>query len=444
MHVDQQTDSSGSNNPSSEYASKTMQWAQNVRDETGIDGSHSNTRRSNSQDEIPSSNSPVSVSAPESSSMGASSADTRLFTHGGDYSNSSSSIGTSISGVSSTSKANFPSSMVSELRQAVLQSQQSAIEHRLRTISAPSVNTHPPFTRGRPPRLEDASTLFGSVTAPTLRLRNEVANGREDGPQGTSGLKPSTLFFDFSDASPFKLKPPHNLTGLLSEGEVPSRSQSPSAENASQPSRSVPVWTSSTDGLQSEGHQSKTFDYKEPRPLHEEFTPPPLTTFEDPIWEVVQDMREQRMSLCQSLRQYVFVHAAIIEGALMVVDEEKEIAEGLRPRTIYSTTEANRDFPLPSSNNSTVQRQPTHPYDTTSVASASSLSLGKRGASPTELSKEDQEGEALLSKRPSIKRKQRSGDDLIDDGHYHPLPARILPGVVHAGNTGASSVVLPP
>ncbi|OSX68094.1 hypothetical protein POSPLADRAFT_1108046, partial [Postia placenta MAD-698-R-SB12] len=32
-----------------------------------------------------------------------------------------------------------------------------------------------------------------------------------------------------------------------------------------------------------------------------------------PIRRVIEDMREQRMSLCQSLRQYVFVHRAIIE-----------------------------------------------------------------------------------------------------------------------------------
>lgn len=68
-------------------------------------------------------------------------------------------------------------------------------------------------------------------------------------------------------------------------------------------------------------------DYKEPRPLHGAETPPYLTSFEEPICEVIQDMREQRMSLCQSLRQYVFVHAAIIEGALMIVDEEKELTK---------------------------------------------------------------------------------------------------------------------
>jgi len=29
------------------------------------------------------------------------------------------------------------------------------------------------------------------------------------------------------------------------------------------------------------------------------------------------------MSLCQSLRQYVFVHRTVIEGALQLVDEER-------------------------------------------------------------------------------------------------------------------------
>ncbi|EIN13344.1 hypothetical protein PUNSTDRAFT_78857, partial [Punctularia strigosozonata HHB-11173 SS5] len=33
----------------------------------------------------------------------------------------------------------------------------------------------------------------------------------------------------------------------------------------------------------------------------------------EPVRELVEDIREQRMSLCQSLRQYVFVHQAIIE-----------------------------------------------------------------------------------------------------------------------------------
>lgn len=66
------------------------------------------------------------------------------------------------------------------------------------------------------------------------------------------------------------------------------------------------------------------FDYLEPRPLHDDSSPTLLSTYNEPVRRVIEDMREQRMSLCQSLRQYVFVHRAIIEGALEIVDEERK------------------------------------------------------------------------------------------------------------------------
>jgi protein-tyrosine phosphatase len=40
-----------------------------------------------------------------------------------------------------------------------------------------------------------------------------------------------------------------------------------------------------------------------------------------------------------------------------------------------------------------------------------SYSYGKRPSSPTELPKEGKRGEVRLSKRPSIERKRRGGDD---------------------------------
>ncbi|KAJ6573948.1 hypothetical protein DFH09DRAFT_1456484 [Mycena vulgaris] len=140
-------------------------------------------------------------------------------------------------------------------------------------------------------------------------------------------------------------------------------------------------------------------DYMAPRALHGRAAAVPvrLSALEDPIWEVLQDMREQRMSLCQSLRQYVFVHAAIIEGALMVVDEERARAGAAWrvPRPQRPTL-----FLVPSD-------------ETQSTTS----STGKRLASPTELPKEDKKGEIVLSKRPSIKRKQASADE-----YAPPLP----------------------
>jgi len=137
-----------------------------------------------------------------------------------------------------------------------------------------------------------------------------------------------------------------------------------------------------------------------------------LSAFEDPIWEVVQDMREQRMSLCQSLRQYVFVHAAIIEGALMVVDEERA-RTGItwRPPT---------HAPTPRRGGMGMGTRPQRPklfLVPSDETQSTTSSTGKRLASPTELPKEDKKGEIVLSKRPSIKKKQPSADE-----YAHPLP----------------------
>lgn len=64
--------------------------------------------------------------------------------------------------------------------------------------------------------------------------------------------------------------------------------------------------------------------YRPPRPLHGGTGPVPLDELgAGPICAIVADMREQRMSLVQTLRQYVFVHMAAVQGALEVLDEER-------------------------------------------------------------------------------------------------------------------------
>ncbi|KAJ1311520.1 hypothetical protein OPQ81_010005 [Rhizoctonia solani] len=67
-----------------------------------------------------------------------------------------------------------------------------------------------------------------------------------------------------------------------------------------------------------------TFDYVPPRSFGPPKSVSPLGSMDEPIREVLEDMREQRMSLCQSLRQYVFVHRAVVEGTLAMVDENKK------------------------------------------------------------------------------------------------------------------------
>ena len=228
--------------------------------------------------------------------------------------------------------------------------------------------------------------------------------------------------------------------GLSSDGEPPSRSQSPSADeaNTSQtpPSRHPTLVSShrliatSTPPFSLEDELIKPFDYKEPRPLHKDITPPNLTSFEDPIWEVVQDMREQRMSLCQTLRQYVFVHAAIIEGALMVLDDEKMVRNGLA-------------MPVPRTTSPAPSLRSVVPSDTASLAASN-----KRGASPTELLKENKAGEVMLSKRPSMKRKQAKEEDIIANARYRPVvtltPLRVAGTMHSAGASAASTRSLPP
>lgn len=236
----------------------------------------------------------------------------------------------------------------------------------------------------------------------------------------------------------------------------------------------------------------RTYENTQPRQLHVDRSPPLLSTYDEPIRRVVEDMREQRMSLCQSLRQYVFVHRAIIEGALMIIDEERkrEKALGLKQRKIQvkdnvdesGTTTGMEDVQtLPPEHEEIIvdgdadmvvsslvrglEAQLTGPPETAALqsvhsnSSAQTTSLGspfvmgekeprkrlsydakaggggsaipdtiveggiiaggpthspgrpKRGASPTELTKEDKLGEVVLTKRPSVKRKPHSGED---------------------------------
>lgn len=182
-------------------------------------------------------------------------------------------------------------------------------------------------------------------------------------------------------------------------------------------------------------------DYKLPRQLHQDLSPAPLMSHTNPIWTVVQDMREQRMSLCQSLRQYVFVHAAVIEGALMIMDEERELwgectgSEGSPestpsrnpdnieiPGTRHTQGFRTRSFPVVDIPSSAIGSQMHH--------TSSSPSKWKRGPSPTELLREDKSGTISFAKRPSIKPRTFSDEKVLTVFELAAGAPQVLPGGV--------------
>ena len=192
-------------------------------------------------------------------------------------------------------------------------------------------------------------------------------------------------------------------------------------------------------------------DYKLPRELHSDLSPALISSFAEPICTIIQDMREQRMSLCQSLRQYIFVHAAIIEGALRIVDEERELwgygwtSDDTSPTGGGPGANVRKDGRWSCHNEAkawfeeaevaAMSPELEHPHrsrplhtmtqplnhwssegnigggqvalaPTSSSSRVSSPSKGKRAPSPTELLREDKTGALSLNKRPSIHRKR--------------------------------------
>jgi protein-tyrosine phosphatase len=182
-------------------------------------------------------------------------------------------------------------------------------------------------------------------------------------------------------------------------------------------------------------------NYKLPRKVDDLRGSPPMpSAFAEPIREVLEDMREQRMSLCQSLRQYVFAHRAIIKGALDLVDEAAEARQlkgqsskipmasgafgaGVGNELAWSSTSSISSTGEEGPPSSSPTRILAGRYSSrdregsqgSSVASSPPppprASTGKRSASPTRINM----GDAKLVKRPSLKRKHKTGDSQNDD-----------------------------
>ncbi|KAI5897482.1 uncharacterized protein SCHCODRAFT_02696170 [Schizophyllum commune H4-8] len=293
------------------------------------------------------------------------------------------------------------------------------------------------------------STSPGSTDAPSPPTRANSGSGSGTGSgSGSNGSVPPSTDRSFSSPTPASASP-HESERRLSEPFSAMNSMDLTMPSTQTSQAQASQEKTAGEKKERKGRHSRRpsmsyVDYKQPRKLHDDASPPPLSSFDDPICEVVQDMREQRMSLCQSLRQYVFVHAAVIEGALMIVDEEREDAQrrgaamvsqrsirslpgGMRgisdellrrPSSVATTTQR------PASSNAQTPRPTLRAMDVSDNSSTTTTSTGKRGASPTELRKEDVRGEVRLSKRPSLKRKAPSqspgADKEMQVEHPHP------------------------
>ncbi|EIW65306.1 uncharacterized protein TRAVEDRAFT_55884 [Trametes versicolor FP-101664 SS1] len=308
------------------------------------------------------------------------------------------------------------------------------------TMASPS----PPTKEVSLPPSDAANDLLPSSARP----KPTPAGQMQQGPEGAHHA-PSRPSSQSHRLNSWRSEVQSSDLGLIEESSVPTPSNSTKPSHSS----SSDTVTGGSEAAAPVGPPSP--DLKEPRRLHDDSTPPLLSMYEDPIRRVVEDMREQRMSLCQSLRQYVFVHRAIIEGALVIVDEEKkrknslqESAEvGSSKTQVSPILEAPRAIsPVSSmlvepaqasaaegvhahgvrlgqafvpSDEREVSRKRSYPEfvagntiveGVVSPASVASPGRPKRVGSPAELTKEDVDGGVLLTKRPSVKRRQRPSD----------------------------------
>ena len=326
----------------------------------------------------------------------------------------------------------------------------------IRTSSAPtSRSLNAALSSASPPASSAAQTqrhvsvtgiaqpMAKRASGPSVPL--DIENG-SDSSRGRSTGTSSLLSSDTKSGSPETLPTDPSLMDLSSEAKadlgslllpftavLPRKpgsksSESPPANEDSPLDSSDPYYSRSQS--KSEQRSPPAFYYTRPRQLHDDrHSPVLLSTLDEPIHRVIEDMREQRMSLCQSLRQYVFVHRAVIEGVLMLVDEERTVhGKVWKDNELEELTNSVSDrFPIDFTRQAASSESGSIEWAADAVMGAegtiASSSEGsklymdvsptkvKRRASPTELPKEDKRGDMRMSKRPIIKRTLRSSDE---------------------------------
>ncbi|KAG8814975.1 hypothetical protein FRC17_000909 [Serendipita sp. 399] len=197
--------------------------------------------------------------------------------------------------------------------------------------------------------LSSVATLSGSGTDGAHRSRSRLSTTSDWSKNATEGATVALR------ADVPKLRPLSHLAVENLSKASKKLSREGSSVNVVAWSKTVPMSSNVTTPFSSSPHQSDLSAdasptsnyYKRPRNIDEPQGSPPFpSTFMEPIREVLEDLREQRMSLCQSLRQYVFVHRAIIEGALEIVDEFKSSQNDTSPPPLPEKPPKTRPMPI--------------------------------------------------------------------------------------------------
>lgn len=273
------------------------------------------------------------------------------------------------------------------------------------------------------PQSTEAPSSSSPSKGSSTSQSNDDATPQHRTPMNEGQPKQRTVSFA-ADTPPTLVLPQPVPIASPTAMDVDSLPPLPTTASGSTPSSEtyVPCIRAMTDG--------RTTPEYEPRPITQSHirhrVPTPLSSMKEPILEVLQAMRVQRMSLVQSLRQYLFVHRAIIAHYLAMVDEESR-----RPDSFHTH----------ASSNDTNTSFSTAPTSATPGVSGDDESSFKRKSSSTDLQpqmdvrvqlhteldslrSESRDGAVNLAKRASFKKRRAANGE---DGKGKSVPGSATP-----------------
>ncbi|KAL1411615.1 hypothetical protein Q8F55_002579 [Vanrija albida] len=155
----------------------------------------------------------------------------------------------------------------------------------------------------------------------------------------------------------------------------------------------------------------------------------PLANLTEPIMDVLRAMRVQRMSLVQSLRQFIFAHRAVIAFYLCMLDEETQRSSSSdSSQFVHRNSSTGATSIASTDDESHVKRKPSE----TELQASGDLHLQSGGAGLFAIdSMRLGDGSPHLSKRLSFKKRRAASNGSSGDSASIPAVPRIVPGGWH-------------